>query len=134
MENIFESELEAFESGFGSVDLVMPTESPEETTRRIDEINVDIRRAAAAEPARASHPRLGRSSVFIPGERVPDTLLTVVGPGYKNRWGEMTWKEITCLCDCGKQTNIAYAYLAHQPPKYSCGCARRPRQETLKAL
>jgi len=65
------------------------------------------------------------SHVFQPGQQVTDSLLTVLGPGFKNRWGAETWQLVKCRCRCGREVEVPYHYLYVTPPKYSCGCARR---------
>lgn len=66
--------------------------------------------------------------IFLPGERVEHTLFTVVGHGFTNRYGKMTWKFVKCKCDCGTVVDVPYQALYQAPPKYSCGCKMRPKQ------
>ena len=81
----------------------------------------------------------GRSASFRfrPGQPLSaDSLLTVIGPGYENRYGRMTWQVVLCLCDparggCGNRAEVPY-YAAYQANgKYSCGCRRRPRKDRV---
>ena len=73
----------------------------------------------------------GRSAAFVfkAGERIEGTLLTVVGQGYQNRYGKLTWKFVRCKCDCGNEVDIPYQHVYAYPPRYSCGCKvrRHPR-------
>ena len=75
----------------------------------------------------------GRSAAFVfkEGDRLPGSLLTVIGPGYMNRYGRMTYRFIRCQCDCGSQIDIPYQHAYQYPAKYSCGCKvrRQPNQK-----
>jgi hypothetical protein len=68
---------------------------------------------------------------FIPGERVaPDSLLTVIGPGFTDRYGKKTYRDVEVLCDpqyggCGERKTFPYALLFGYRGKYSCGCKKR---------
>lgn len=78
------------------------------------------------------HRAIRESKTFQLGDHIEKTLLTVVGPGYKNRYGRMTFKEISVLCDpkyggCGTEFNVPYHVLAQSPVRYSCGCKVRRR-------
>ena len=74
-------------------------------------------------------PRMPPSRVFVPGQKVDRTLLTVIGPGWlrTNKSGNQTWtwKEVHCKCECGNEINVPYESLNALRPKYSCGCSRR---------
>ena len=63
-----------------------------------------------------------RECVFKPGERLPDTMLTVIGPEYSN-----SWSYVRCLCDCGAEIVVSYQRL--RSGKYSCGCKRKLRPD-----
>jgi len=58
------------------------------------------------------------STIFSPGERVPNSFLTVIGPVIQDRWNL-----IRCSCECGNTITVTYAQLYQG--KYSCGCIRR---------
>lgn len=79
-------------------------------------------------------PRKARASTlhFVPGQRLDDSLFTVIGPGYMDRFGNESWLKVRVFCDpqyggCGATVDISYGLLYHVPPKYSCGCIRKPR-------
>jgi len=61
-----------------------------------------------------------RASIFREGVRVPNTMLTVIGPAYPG-----SWSFIKCLCDCGKETTVVYQNL--RAGQFSCGCKRKTR-------
>ena len=63
-----------------------------------------------------------RECVFKAGERVPDTMLTVIGPEYAN-----SWSYVRCLCDCGAEFVVSYQRL--RSGKFSCGCKRKLRPD-----
>lgn len=62
-----------------------------------------------------------RSGIFKEGQRIGDTLLTVVGPLNSD-----SWKLIIVQCECGKELVISYQ-VAYMGTRYSCGCRRRQR-------
>ncbi len=71
----------------------------------------------------AGHPSL----FFKPGEKWEDSLFTIIGPGYRNRYGRPTWKFVAVRCECGKELAVSQQSLTRIPPLYSCGCVMRRR-------
>src|SRR5436190_11021507 len=70
------------------------------------------------------------STDFVPGERIQDTLFTVVGPGFKDRYGRVSYRKIEVCCDpqyggCGQELVLPYYAVYQIPARYSCGCSRR---------
>lgn len=50
---------------------------------------------------------------------VPDSRLTVINQGPRNKQGRITWN---CICECGKPTNVV-AFAIRNGRIKSCGCA-----------
>lgn len=78
--------------------------------------------------------KLRESHRFIPGKRIEDTLLTVIGPGRKDYLGNLSWQKVECLCDpqyggCGNIITPHYVEVYRYPYKYSCGCKRRHNRQ-----
>ena len=63
---------------------------------------------------------MSKSIVFIAGQKLAGTMLTVLGPVND------TWRVVECLCDCGNIVQLPYQQLYYG--KYSCGCTRRGRK------
>lgn len=70
------------------------------------------------------------SFLFKKGERLLDSLLTIEGPGFENRYHRMTWMFVKCRCICGTELLIKYVN-AYQNPPYSCGCKVRLKKNAI---
>lgn len=66
-----------------------------------------------------------RSNLFVPGQRIADTLLTVVDSVQPN-----TWRMVIVRCDCGKQFELPYLTV-YAGNRYSCGCKKRIRSNAV---
>lgn len=63
--------------------------------------------------------------IDLTGKKI--NMLTVIGPGGKNKWNIKQWE---CKCDCG---NIAYyitGHLVNKNPVKSCGCLKHKPSAT----
>lgn len=65
------------------------------------------------------------SRVFCSGDKIGDTLLTIVGPVSSN-----SWRQLIAECTCGKEVVLSYQQ-AYMATRYSCGCKRRPRSNRV---
>ena len=65
-----------------------------------------------------------RSDIFHPGQRVEGTMLTIVDSVHPD-----SWREIIVRCDCG--TEFRTNYMPVYQGKYSCGCRRRLRSDSV---
>src|SRR5580704_3997715 len=63
-----------------------------------------------------------RSDFYRPGQKIADSLLTIVDSVRPN-----SWAEILCRCECGN--TVVLTYMQVYAGKYSCGCRRRIRQD-----
>lgn len=65
-----------------------------------------------------------RSDFYQPGQKLTNTLLTIVDSVRPN-----SWAEIICLCECGRTITLTYTQV--YAGKYSCGCRRRLRDDRV---
>jgi len=73
-----------------------------------------------------SQNRRGRPSLFQPGWKIPETMLTVESVRYPEA-GVSLDRAIVLRCECGKLCEYRYREM-YPWPRYSCGCTPRPRR------
>src|SRR5580658_10117679 len=59
-----------------------------------------------------------RSTFFYPGQRLTNSMLTIVDSVRPD-----SWDQIVCKCECGN--TIVLPYMKVYSHKFSCGCKRR---------
>jgi len=74
------------------------------------------------------HEMSQESFFFHPGEPLRNSLLTIIGPGFFNRYGRWTWQDVKCRCVCGREDVLVPYASAYRCPPYSCGCKRRAKK------
>lgn len=62
-----------------------------------------------------------RSNIFRPGQRLINTMLTIVDSASPD-----SWQTVIVRCDCGKQFELPYMTV-YARNRYSCGCSQRSR-------
>ena len=71
-----------------------------------------------------------QSTIMRRGAKIEGTLLTIIGPAYRNRYGTDTWRKVLCRCECGREVIVPY-YRVYAHNKYSCGCRRKTGENQI---